>query len=79
MFTNLRLLTATVLAVLFMRTELQAAGNNWMAGVDGEKYLYELSIPGTHDSGALHEAWDEIGVQCQSLTIPEQLNAGFVI
>ena len=76
MFTNLRLLTATVLAVLFMRTELQAAGNNWMAGVDGEKYLYELSIPGTHDSGALHEAWDEIGVQCQSLTIPEQLNAG---
>ncbi|NBU72827.1 MAG: phosphatidylinositol-specific phospholipase C domain-containing protein [Bacteroidetes bacterium] len=59
-----------------MGVELQAAGNNWMAGVDGEKYLYELSIPGTHDSGALHEAWYEIGVQCQSLTIPEQLNAG---
>lgn len=71
-----RFLAVMVLAVVWTGSGLQAAGNNWMAEVDGEKYLYELSIPGTHDSGALHEAWYEIGVQCQSLTIPEQLNAG---
>ena len=65
-----------IVLALFSTVSGQAAGNNWMAGVDGEKYLYELSIPGTHDSGALHEEWYEIGVQCQSLTIPEQLNAG---
>ena len=75
MFTQWRFLTASVLAVICMGVELQAAGNNWMAGVDGEKYLYELSIPGTHDSGALYEEFYDIS-KCQVLTIPEQLNAG---
>jgi len=64
-----------IVLALFSTVSGQAAGNNWMAGVDGEKYLYELSIPGTHDSGALYEEFYDIS-KCQVLTIPEQLNAG---
>lgn len=27
---------------------------DWMKHIDGEKYLGQISIPGTHDSFALH-------------------------
>jgi len=64
-----------IVLALFSTVSGQAAGNNWMAGVDGEKYLYELSIPGTHDSGALYENWSDTA-KCQNLTIAEQLNVG---
>jgi 1-phosphatidylinositol phosphodiesterase len=75
MNTLLRFLVGLFFGVVWMKSGLQAAGNNWMAGVDGEKYLYELSIPGTHDSGALYENWSDTA-KCQNLTIAEQLNVG---
>ena len=27
------------------------SGSNWMSGISGERYLYEINLPGTHDSG----------------------------
>lgn len=45
----------------------------WMSLIDGNKYLYELSIPGTHDSCT----WDlPVGSQCQDYTIDQQLRHG---
>jgi 1-phosphatidylinositol phosphodiesterase len=47
----------------------------WMGAVDGNKKLSELTIPGTHDSGARIESFASTA-KCQNLTIDEQLNAG---
>jgi Phosphatidylinositol-specific phospholipase C, X domain./Ricin-type beta-trefoil lectin domain. len=54
---------------------VHAAGNNWMATQLNSVRLSQMSIPGTHDSGALYEP---IGgtAKCQNLTIAQQLNAG---
>src|SRR5262249_22917605 len=38
-------------------------------------HLSDLTIPGTHDSGALHEPIANVA-KCQTLTIAEQLDAG---
>lgn len=56
---------------------VQAApeGSNWMTSIDDEKQLYELTIPGTHDSGARVETVSGTA-KCQDLTISEQLAAG---
>ena len=56
-------------------SRLWAAGHNWMASIDGEKFLHELSIPGAHDTGALIESVSGTA-KCQNLTIEEQLQAG---
>ena len=48
---------------------------NWMRAVSGKKRLSELSIPGTHDSGALHEPIKGT-TQCQTLGIAQQLAIG---
>ena len=29
----------------------ELTGNNWMSGIAGQRYLNEINIPGTHDSG----------------------------
>ncbi|MFN8541128.1 MAG: MBG domain-containing protein [Thermomicrobiales bacterium] len=47
---------------------------DWMASLPGNTPLSQLSIPGTHDSGAAHFGGD--AVQTQSMDIPTQLNAG---
>jgi 1-phosphatidylinositol phosphodiesterase len=48
-----------------------------MAGVNGGKKLSELSIPGTHDSGARHNPWYGPGTtKCQDLSIRGQLDIG---
>ncbi len=50
-------------------------GVDWMGFLDDDLSLSELSIPGTHDSGALYEPLGGTA-KCQNLTIAEQLNAG---
>jgi 1-phosphatidylinositol phosphodiesterase len=52
---------------------LVAAVNNWMGGLPDSTPLSAMSIPGTHDSGAMHGG---LAVQTQSWTIAEQLQAG---
>jgi 1-phosphatidylinositol phosphodiesterase len=49
--------------------------SDWMAGVADDKLVSELTIPGTHDAGAIHEPVPHVA-KCQSLTIAEQLAAG---
>lgn len=49
--------------------------NNWMASVNGQLSLSQLTIPGTHDSGARFEPFSGTA-KCQNLTIAQQLNAG---
>jgi len=51
------------------------AGNSWMRKLDGGMSIAQLSIPGTHDSGALYEPVPGT-TKCQNLSIAEQLNAG---
>ena len=48
---------------------------SWMADLDDAREIYALSIPGTHDSGALYSIADIYG-KCQGLSIKEQLKAG---
>ena len=50
-------------------------GNDWVGYIDSNLSISELSIPGTHDSGALYEPWPGTAI-CQDLSITEQLNAG---
>lgn len=46
-----------------------------MAGIDDAHSLAELSIPGSHDSGALYEPYAGLA-KCQKLSIADQLAAG---
>lgn len=53
---------------------------NWMSQIPDNVYLSKMSIPGTHDSGAMYE-WKKIisisgSAKAQTLTIKEQLEAG---
>jgi 1-phosphatidylinositol phosphodiesterase len=50
-------------------------GTDWMADIADTRGLAELSIPGTHDAGALHEVYAGL-TKCQNLTIADQLAAG---
>lgn len=47
----------------------------WMQKVNDDFLINELSIPGTHDSGALHSIFDVSG-KCQDINIKTQLNIG---
>jgi 1-phosphatidylinositol phosphodiesterase len=47
----------------------------WMAHIDDARTIAELSIPGTHDSGAMYEPAAGLA-KCQKLTIAAQLAAG---
>ena len=48
---------------------------DWMAKLSDNAALTTLSIPGTHDSGALYEPYPGLA-KAQTLTIAEQLQAG---
>jgi 1-phosphatidylinositol phosphodiesterase len=52
-----------------------AAGNNWLSSFHDKLYVSQLSIPGTHDSGARFESVSGT-TKCQNLSISDQLNAG---
>ncbi len=52
-----------------------AKGCEWMKGIDDSTSLTSLSLPGSHDSGALHSIGDLSG-KCQDLSIYDQLNCG---
>ena len=54
---------------------LHAGDSDWMANFKDTELLSQLSIPGTHDSGALYEPFPGTA-KCQNLTIAEQLNIG---
>ena len=61
----------SVLPIRFSRADY----SNWMVKLDDAREIGALSIPGTHDSGALYSIADIYG-KCQTLPIKEQLIAG---
>lgn len=71
----MKVVLLTGIFAIFASSHLWAAGHNWLTFIDGEKFLHELSIPGTHDTGALIETVPGTA-KCQNLTIEEQLQAG---
>ena len=48
---------------------------DWMSKVSDDVNILDLSIPGTHDSGAQHSIADVAG-KCQDLSISSQLEIG---
>lgn len=50
-------------------------GNSWMSRLPGTAWVSDLSIPGTHNSGALYEPIAGTAA-CQSMTISDQLESG---
>ncbi|MBQ3420203.1 MAG: phosphatidylinositol-specific phospholipase C domain-containing protein [Romboutsia sp.] len=73
------LTTLTVSALLILGAQginARAINNEkWMGSIDGNKQISDLSIPGTHDSGARYEPVQSVA-KCQELSIDDQLNAG---
>ncbi len=49
--------------------------NAWLSEISDSTKICDLSIPGTHDSGATHSIFDVAG-KCQDLSIKSQLNIG---
>ena len=49
--------------------------NPWMSSLSDNTIISEMTIPGTHDSGATHSIFDVSG-KCQDLNIKSQLNIG---
>ncbi len=51
-------------------------GGNWMGILPDKTPLYDITIPGTHDSGATRSNFLGGAGQCQSLSIANQLSCG---
>lgn len=56
-------------------TQSSHLSKEWMKEVADTKLLSQISIPGTHDSGALYSIADMAG-KCQDLSIGKQLDMG---
>ena len=70
------LIAVVLLLLAFLPLEYACIdASDWMADLDDAQPLSALTIPGTHDSGALYSIADVAG-KCQSLTVAEQLKAG---
>lgn len=50
--------------------------SDWMSRLPGSVMLSELSLPGTHDSGALYDGLSFGFARCQSWKLADQLKAG---
>lgn len=78
-----RIIKAAAVLLLMLITYAAAApirsprnsAEGWMARLEDERSLQSLSIPGTHDSGALYSIAGLFG-KCQTLNIPQQLEIG---
>src|ERR1043165_5400306 len=64
-----------LLALLVGCTGAPSGHPDWMADLADTKMIAELSIPGTHDSGARFDLTQGVS-KTQNLTIAEQLAAG---
>ena len=71
----LLLVAAVSLASVLPMQKGKADRSDWMAALDNAASLRSLTLPGTHDSGALHSIADLSG-KCQTLSVKEQLKIG---
>ncbi|MBQ9731336.1 MAG: phosphatidylinositol-specific phospholipase C [Bacilli bacterium] len=65
----------SVLALVPITKNKDLEAMTWMSKVDDNTPVTELSIPGTHDSGATRSIFDVSG-KCQDTSIETQLNIG---
>ncbi len=56
---------------------MNLTGANWMSGIKDDTLISDISMPGTHDSGArIVDQVTTTWAKCQNLTISAQLSAG---
>lgn len=73
---SLIILFITVISIFaLIPIEKSYETNAWMKEVDDNTLITNMSIPGTHDSGATHSIFDVAG-KCQDLSIKTQLTIG---
>lgn len=68
-------IVVSVLALVPITKNKDIEAMDWMSKVDDNALITELSIPGTHDSGATRSIFDVSG-KCQDTSIETQLNIG---
>ena len=70
-------ISATVLSFVNLSDSISSSelSSSWMKNIDSNAYISEISIPGTHDSGALYSIGDLSG-KCQDVSIKKQLQLG---
>lgn len=68
-------IVASLLAFVPMNRMHSSYSKTWMSHVDDNTKIKELSLPGTHNSGALHSFLDVAG-KCQDIDVETQLNIG---
>lgn len=72
---SLFFVVVSLFAMLPINNTYENGINPWMSYVEDNTKINELTIPGTHDSGATHSIFDVAG-KCQDLTIEQQLRIG---
>ena len=68
-------LVVSLLAMIPINNSYSRDVNPWMSKVNDDTRIIDMSIPGTHDSGATHSLFDVAG-KCQDLSVKQQLNVG---
>ena len=68
-------IVVSILALVPITSNKDEEAMSWMSKVNDETAITELSIPGTHDSGATRSIFDVSG-KCQDTSIKTQLNIG---
>ena len=73
------MLASTLLISIFafvpIERKYDESSINWMSKLSDDTNVLDLSLPGTHDSGALHSIADVAG-KCQDIPISSQLEIG---
>jgi len=64
-----------LLASLAASQETKQSASNWMATLDDQRLISSITLPGTHNAGALHEPLPNTA-RCQSKPIAQQLAFG---
>ena len=68
-------LILSTFAMIPMNYQFEGDLTNWMKKIDDNTLINDISLPGTHDSGATHSIFDVAG-KCQDISIKSQLNIG---
>lgn len=78
-FTSIGVILLALIISIFAMVPIDkshdAYSKNWLKNVDDNAKITEVSLPGTHDSGATHSIADVAG-KCQDLSIETQLEIG---
>lgn len=68
-------LMLSTFAMIPINYQFEGDLTNWMKKIDDNTLINDISLPGTHDSGATHSIFDVAG-KCQDISIKSQLNIG---